>query len=346
MDYKQPAIVDELKRRISSGFYADMLPSGEAMAAEFGVNVKTMNKALARLVAAGLLERRRRCGTRVRQAHDSSFTRLIEVIFEGFTTVFSHPYWSAVWDGLVEQLARHGYQVVLNLLESDPETGLLKLGNFQMCRSAGKVVMGIGEQRLLNMVKSENVPCIAGCDALDDPEFPQVTVDFTRAMGEAVDFLAGTAGRRIGFLGQLQSFVNSGGSRKFLAYSNAVQKYDQLHPELLANARPLLGEGRRALAAMLDRGTVPDGLIVAYDHLLPEVFSLLRERGVAFPVIGCDGLTLSGIPLPRRVVSIPRRKCGEAMARSLVAALEDRTRARSFTLAAQFMEIKERNPEA
>ena len=65
IEYKQPAIVAELRRRIQEGIYTSLLPTTAELAAEFGVNVKTMGKAIARLVAEGRLERRRHSGTRL-----------------------------------------------------------------------------------------------------------------------------------------------------------------------------------------------------------------------------------------------------------------------------------------
>lgn len=44
-----------------------MLPPASQLAGEFRVNVKTMNKALNRLAAAGVVERRKRFGTAVRR---------------------------------------------------------------------------------------------------------------------------------------------------------------------------------------------------------------------------------------------------------------------------------------
>ena len=55
IEYKQPAIVAELRRRIQEGIYTSLLPTTAELAAEFGVNVKTMGKAIARLVAEGRL---------------------------------------------------------------------------------------------------------------------------------------------------------------------------------------------------------------------------------------------------------------------------------------------------
>ena len=50
MDYKQPHIAEELKRRIAAGVYAERIPASRMLAEEFGVNIKTVDKAVSQLV--------------------------------------------------------------------------------------------------------------------------------------------------------------------------------------------------------------------------------------------------------------------------------------------------------
>ena len=58
---------DEVLRRIRGRVWApgDVIPGEEALAVEFGVARATVNRALRELAEAGLLERRRKAGTRV-----------------------------------------------------------------------------------------------------------------------------------------------------------------------------------------------------------------------------------------------------------------------------------------
>lgn len=61
------AIRAEVLRRIRSRTWApgDLIPNEEVLAAEFGVARATVNRALRELAAQGLIERRRKAGTRV-----------------------------------------------------------------------------------------------------------------------------------------------------------------------------------------------------------------------------------------------------------------------------------------
>jgi len=335
IEYKQPQIVEELKRRIAEREYTMMLPTTAVLAAEFGVNIKTMNKAIAQLVTAGQLERRRRCGTMVKSMSGTASAQLVEVIFEGFATIFTHPFWAEIWGGLVERLGAAGYHPVLTMLESDPETGLLKLDRFKLCDSAGKVVLGISEKRLLDMVRAAKVPFITACDELDDPGVPSVYFDFTAGIGAAIDYLHRQRCWKIAFIGQTQSFVNPMQLQKFNCYLRAVQKYAQIDPRLVANVRPLTELGASGMLAILKQ-TRPDAVLAAYDHQLPGILSVLRERNLEIPVIGCDGLTMPELPSDRHVVSVPRRQCGSLAAELLLKALKDGTKIHRRGLPATF----------
>lgn len=336
IDYKQPRIVEELRRRILDGVYTAQLPTTAELAAEFEVNIKTMGKAIGRLVEEGRLERRKRCGTRVKPPAPIENGRLIEVVFEGFATIFTHPFWRDIWGGLVEKLAESGYRPVLTMLDSDPSTGLLRCDRVELFDSAAKVVLGIGEERLLRLVRESGVPFITACDPLgDERATPQVTFDFAPGIAAAIDFLHERGCRRIAFIGQTRSYVNIHLSDKFNCYLQALQRYEKIEPELIEHARPLAELGARACAAILKR-TRPDAVLVAYDHLVPGVLEELNRHRLPLPVIGCDGLPLPGLEQAAGTVWAPRRRCGEAAAELLIRALDERAPVSSLRLPAEF----------
>ncbi len=319
MESKHPAIAAELRRRLKSGRLKGRLPTSLELAREFGVNVKTLNKAMHTLAAEGLLERRRRGGTRT-IAPGGRQERRIEVIFEGYTTVFSHPFWRDIWSGMVEQLGTAGFLVVLNMLESDRATGLLRLESFNPGPADGRILLGVMEKRLLDAVVRTGVPWIVAGDRLEDSGLPQIGFDFSAGMAAAVDYLVARSCRAIGFIGQASSFVDNGALHKFDAYRKAIQRHCQLPAGLIADVRPLGGNGAAGLAGVLRRGR-PDALIVGNDTLLPEILQMLAERRLRIPVVGCDGLSLPGVPERRPMIRAPLRRCGELAAQKLMAAV-------------------------
>lgn len=333
MKYKQPEIEIEIRSRIENGFYADIMPTSLQLAEAFGVNVKTVNKVLRRLASEGLVERKRCSGTRIRRIAVDN--RLVEVIFEGFASIFVHPFWGEIWSGMVDTLQQARYRPILNMLQADPVTGLLKLDNFSMTESAGRIVLGIEEQHLLRQVAAAGVPCITGCEQATGSGIPYVAFDFENGMAAAVDYLVINGYRDIAFLGQLQSLTGNGVLHKFEMFRRALQKHSQLDPELLQNVRPVAGDEIAGINALLDRRT-PGALIAAYDHQLPEILRIMQERKLEFPVIGCDGLTLTGVPQGRHCIRVPRRRCGELLAEKILEAIRDKTLPSNTILPASF----------
>ncbi len=335
VEYKQPALVRELRRRIIDGVYSGTLPTTIELAAEFGVNPKTMNKAIAQLVAEGRLERRRCSGTRICSPAPASGERLIEVIFEGFTAIFTHPFWGEIWSGMVEEVVAAGFRPVLNMLEADPETGHLDLSRLSLSPAAGRIVLGIADPELLRQVCEAGAPFITACDPLTDRNIPQVTFDFNDAMLRAVRRLCRDGCRSIAFVGEMHGLFPNQTPGKYLAFLRALQECGLATAQPAEHARPLSGLGAPALAAILDR-MEPDALIAAYDHQIPELIALLIARNRNLPVIGCDGLPLPGLSKERHTIVAPRRECGRRTARLLTDAISAQRMPDSLALPATF----------
>lgn len=321
---RQSEILRVLRQRIASGKIAPgvRLPRDLDLAAEFSVNVKTVGKAMRKLAAEKKVLRKRRAGTVVLAPPTLPAPRQIEVIFEGEPVIFLHHYWGEIWSGLVETLRRHDCLVVLNMLRSDGATGLLKLDRFAMAPSVGKIILGIGEKRLIDQVVATGQKVVSGCDPLEDGVVPQVSFDFRKGIADAVGWLVCQKQcRRIAFIGETRSYLDNGLLHKYKAYCDAIQNFYQLTPSIIGHARPLVGHGRAALREMLEHAT-PDALIAAYDHQLPELLTLLAERQLTIPVVGCDGLSLPGIPAARHTVAAPRRLAGVRLAEKLLCAMD------------------------
>ena len=319
----QEDIIAELKRRIDAGDYTEMLPPASQLAGEFRVNVKTMNKALNRLAAAGVVERRKRFGTAVRPSGGAvGEARMIEVVFSGFTAPFLHPFWSEVLKGLHDVFSAAGCRMILNHIVSEPETHLFDLSRIRLSEAAGRVVVGPGEKRLLDWIAATRRPMICAGDEVSDPDMPGVFFDFTRGIGDAIDYLGKQRKcRRIGFIGHIEAWINPGMLQKFHAYLHAVQRYMQMDRALIEGCWPKPGNGRTAVRNLLAR-TRPDALLVASDLLIPEIAAELEAQGIRIPLVGCDGLRLEKVPDDYRTISAARRECGRRAARLLLDAMD------------------------
>ena len=337
MEYKQPQIIKEIESRIADGRYREKLPTSAELAAEFQVNIKTVNKAVLRLARKGIVERKRHVGTLIIEREESNCTppRLVEVLYEGFSTIFTHPFWGEVWEGMVSELSGHQYRPVLNMLNSDPDTGLLKTQGISLMPGVPKIILGITEERLINQVKNMQVPFVTGCDDIDDADVTQVSFDMRQAIDDAVEYLFSLGCSRIAFIGLTGSLVNPGNIQKYRSFIKALQKKCPIDPDLICNVRPLSEAGRAAMQQILAR-TSCDAVFAAYDHQLPDICAVLKEHGLDIPVIGCDGLAVSGVPEKRYAVISPRRLCGEMLAATLVQMVENDTVPKSRMLRSYF----------
>jgi len=332
-DYKQYEIIKTILRRIASKEYTDRLPRTVDLVEEFQANPKTIDKAIRRLMDQGILDRRRRGGTRIipmKQYADP----VIEVLFDGFAAIFYHPFWRYIWESLFQELSAAGYRAVLTELISDPETGLINFNRLTFFPAVGRVVLGSYEKLLLDRTADTKVPFITACDPLDE-SIPQVSFDFTEGINDAVEYLHEKGCRKIGFIGQTQSLIHLQKLNKFHAYLSAIQKYSQVDPACIGSTRPTQGGGAIALQEIL-QSTIPDALIVASDHQLPEILQLLEEREIKIPVIGCDGLELPSIPANRPLIRAPLRECGRLVAEKIILAIHNHRKPKSVYLKAQF----------
>lgn len=120
---KADEILTLLRQDLAGGLYrtGDTFPSEYELAERFGVNNKTVNKAVTLLCAEGLLERGRRGqGTRV-TGNAEGFAG--QIVFVGNVT---HVYYANLFAGIECAAYRNGYQAVLFSPPFDMLSGALK----------------------------------------------------------------------------------------------------------------------------------------------------------------------------------------------------------------------------
>ncbi|MBQ9502258.1 MAG: GntR family transcriptional regulator [Lentisphaeria bacterium] len=316
---RQDGIVEELRKRIARGDYPEKLPGGNALAQEFGVNVKTMNKALARLVRIGLVERRRRFGTAVRRREPDSTLRTVEIIYNGIDSAFSHPFWSPIFSGAVRVLEQAGFHPVLNPV-GRTRSQTEKLETYRPLTCCGRIVLGIHDIRFADRLKREPEPFVFAGDSIQGRGIPQVVLSSCKAAQKTISLMCERGFAKFAFLGDMQLFEDSGMHNKFIVWRDAVRKYMPVDPDLVIHTSPASGEGAAAVKELLTR-TVPDAIFVGFGTLLPEVENVLREAKLAVPVISFDGALLPGYAGPPQPIVLPLAECGETAARNLLAAV-------------------------
>lgn len=313
IENKQNAIVSELEQRIASGIYAEKLPRGLDLAEEFGVNFKTLNKAIHQLVESGLVYRKPGLGTFISQSRSRLEDTLVELLFVGSTEMSVHPFYSQMLRGVLDTLNNTGYKLVLTMLEEDTERGGLKNECRDFTPSAGKILIGTSNIEQLKRLKREKVPFILTGAKSSLPDITAVYTDSSKAVEDGVDYMRKNGIRDIAFIGmtRCENDEHLLDLDKFHAYLAAVQKQGTIDSDLIEYAPPLFEYGKTAMRAILKR-KIPQAVIVAYDHLVPGVYDAINEAGLAIPndisVLGIDGITpnvnpaLTSIPIDRYAI--------------------------------------------
>ena len=316
---RQNGIVEELKRRIRRGDYAEKLPRAQDLAGEFGVNVKTLNKALARLVRLGLVERRRHVGTTVRRRETDEGNRNVEIIYNGVDSAFSHPFWGPVFSGAVRTLGQAGFHPVLNPV-GHVRSQTEKLENYQPLPCGGRIVMGIHDVRFADRLKREPEPFVFAGDSIDGAKVPLVCVTARKAVGKTISLMLERGFARIAFLGDMQIFEDSDRSSKFLMWRDTIRRSMPVDPDLAVHTPPVIGAGAEAVRKLLAQAS-PDAVFIGFGFQLAEVEQALRDAGDPVPVISFDGALLPGYAGPPQPIRLPLEECGEAAAKNLLEAV-------------------------
>ncbi|MBQ9789203.1 MAG: GntR family transcriptional regulator [Lentisphaeria bacterium] len=337
MEYKQLQIADKIKEKISQGVYSKRLPTAVAMAEEFDVNVKTIQKAVNRLKNDGILTVSRKTGIQVNEDAIITHTKgVIEIIYESYTGIFAHPFWSKIWSGVLETISKENYQIYLHKLDADSKNGLLKFHNFKTIKAAGRIVLGVSDPLLFKELQSDNTPFIVAGDMLAELKVPQVSFDFTKGITDAVKYLIDNNFQSIAFIGETKTFTDIGVLNKFHAYCAAMREYSKLDVNMIIDVDPLEHSGAIGLEKLLQANHIPDAIIAAYDTQVIAIHELIKKYNLNIKIVGCDGLELPGISPLRPQVIAPLKQCGEIAAQNLVNAIASRHKVKSEKLSAHF----------
>jgi DNA-binding LacI/PurR family transcriptional regulator len=114
--YKYLEISEEIRSRIERGEYERRLPGQRALSAEFGVNARTVIRALRELEEEGTVERRVGAGTYVTRLRRSRTNRIGVVVGD-----VTGPLTAELVGGMQDAMARHGQRMILAKSHDDPE---------------------------------------------------------------------------------------------------------------------------------------------------------------------------------------------------------------------------------
>jgi DNA-binding LacI/PurR family transcriptional regulator len=302
--------------RISMGTWpvGESLPTEHALALELGCGRNTVSQAITRLVHEGLVERRRRVGSRVIRKTLRSQRPTVEL--DAFAFIYPGERQEGLWrtvKGFQEASQKAGRRVVTLTMGTDykKEIELVsRLAEFDVKAAAiYPLIPSPGIQTRLSTLLVESAFPIVLVDLnLPGLGLPSVAVDNFHAGYAMTRHLLGSGLSRVGFLANY-SWVSSVAER-YRGYRWALEEAGKqavpdlvlLEPEMHLNYEDPVREPTLLAHQYLERTSGADGVVCANDFLARGLICAAQALGLRVPedlkVTGVDDLA---IPSPGEI---------------------------------------------
>lgn len=200
-------------------------------------------------------------------------------------------YWQNVLTLFSQRLAECGRQLLLFSF-SDPEHVERSVAAVDQYRLDGLILASavIGPDRLSHMTR-RNLPVVAFNQPAAAGIIPSVSIDNEQGARDLADHLVELGARSVLFVGGVAAASTD--ALRYRGAAQALGAHDVACPYLEAGAFSYEA-GHKVASALLDRGPLPDAVMVAADELALGLIDGLRTTGVDVPgdlmVTGFDGL--------------------------------------------------------
>jgi LacI family repressor for deo operon, udp, cdd, tsx, nupC, and nupG len=205
----------------------------------------------------------------------------------------SNPVNSILLQGIEDEAAKHGYNVILCNTENDAQKELQYLKMIQHQQVDGIILTGICNEQELVQSFEQYGPFVMISQYTKHDVFPSVTVDNYEAAYTATKHLVQLGHRKIGMVGgKRQSMIlrdREAGFRKALSDSNIPLMEEWIRE----TASLTIVNGKRYVDELFKAENRPTAVFAANDELAVGVIQAIKERGLSAPgdmaVVGFDG---------------------------------------------------------
>ncbi|HWL52233.1 MAG TPA: GntR family transcriptional regulator [Chthoniobacteraceae bacterium] len=290
-------VEEKLLESIASGRLkpGERLPPTPALASELGVDLRSVQRALASLAARGYLDRRPRIGTFVRAQQEKATVGLLT----GWNFALERNAWPRRMSHLLgEELRQRGYRLHIfdNLfaaMVNDPavygaEMERLRAA-FEQVNPAGFIEFQCHLSRLGALYPTWNRPGVhlgrmeyGGDVVLDQAAFITASVHHLASLGCRRLLWVRKRGLLENFPAEDEAFWKACKRGNFLQAQLREVYVRTQHPELEAEAEALMG-GLMAEAKSARRNRLPDAIMVSDDVMMRGIVTALLKAGVRAP---------------------------------------------------------------
>lgn len=305
--------IDSVYAVLAERIFSNALPVGQCLptefelAAELGCGRHTVSQAITRLVHEGLVERRRRVGTRVIRNSAPATKPAMEL--DAYAFIYPSDRHEGIWrtvNGFQEAAGKYGRRVVTLTMGTDfnKEIELVsRLAEFDVKAAAIYPIVPSAavQMRLSGLLLDSKIPVVLADMVLPGLGCPSVTVDGFHAGYSVTRHLLDTGLSRIGFLAN-QSWAPSIVER-YRGYLWALEEAGKpidanrilLEPEMHPNFDDPLSEPIALARRYFESDPAVDGVVCGQDFIARGLLHVAKERKLRVPkdlkVTGIDGFT-------------------------------------------------------
>ncbi len=308
-------LAEELALHLGDGIVARTYPRGSkmptvrALAAQYDVSRKTVERALDRLEEQGLIFRRVGKGTFVRKDpggngdSDTSRPKVVLVSFK-YTNPYSDRLISNLFDGMNRVLQEKGSSFAVCTLECGEEDH----GRDADCRKLVEELRGVGPDGVIFAAEptamairmlSEVAPVLQAGYFIEDEGAGYVGADMLDGMRKAIGYLKMLGHTKVAMI---THHIGEEDHRNFPTVASRVDTYQAVMAEM-GLAEGTLVIPRAELAAAVSPASGHTAIVATATSIARDVIDAAAQRGVRIPedlsLIGYDDASIGESTIPR-----------------------------------------------
>ncbi len=233
---------------------------------------------------------------------------------------------SSLVEGASSALNKAGYMAIFGNAENDEKRELEYLRMMEESKLAGVILMGtILTPKHIKFFKESRIPIVV-CGQ-NHPSVTCIYHDDRCAAREITRYMISKGRRKLAYVGAVESDECVGLNRRIGVEEAMIEACISPTELMRTQVHFTMNDGYCGMCEILDRGSVPDGVICATDTLAVGAIRALKEHGFAIPgdiaVGGIGGGSAGTIVIPAlTTVQLYHRESGDKAAKQLLSMID------------------------
>jgi LacI family transcriptional regulator, galactose operon repressor len=303
----------------------DRLLAEDKLAKHYGLGIKLVRRALGDLEAEGIIIRKKRVGTFIKNSNMSG-NRYVSVLH--FDMSSATAYHSEIFSGIEKGLKGLNCSMQTNVIQGRRIAGSRRDLLYDLILGGkidGLLLLSWLERDEIEMLQENNVPFVAAGFEYRNLDVPTVVGDIKEMLSRTVSELTNAGHKRIGMItgttGILTPDVIMAQEKLISEYQKIMQGQGILHPEFLQKGLFTERDGYWLMEELLRNDDYPSAIIVCGNDLANGAVKALYEHGqgkniTIFPLADSEGM------LPKPLMKRPISQIGETAAKMLYDIIE------------------------